>query len=180
MSRLLFSFHFSEESFKVSTSTSLSFRIVSILLFARVQLLPLYLPDRIWTTRWRSGQRPRAVVFSATCHPVRVLRGAFIFGEGEKGEGWKGREELQRRTSKGSPRYFISACLHHVARGKKDRGFESLKRWIMFPERSHKFLCLSTRRAERMRLEIPFFQISFSHFLIFLIFLNFYITIDSR
>lgn len=65
----------------------------------------------------RTGSGLGAVVFSATCHPVRVLRGAFIFGRRKRG-GKKatGRsEELQRRTSKGPPRYFISACLHHTS-----------------------------------------------------------------
>lgn len=67
----------------------------------------------------RTGSGLGAVVFSATCHPVRVLRGAFIFGRRKRGGREKkatGRsEELQRRTSKGPPRYFISACLHHTS-----------------------------------------------------------------
>lgn len=91
MSRLLFSFHFSEESFKVSTSTSLSFRIVSILLSPEFNYY-------LFISQIESGRRGGGAGsgLARLYFQQRVIRFAFyaarLFSEREK-KGRGGREE---------------------------------------------------------------------------------------
>lgn len=106
------------------------------------------------------------------CHPVRVLRGAFIFGGREDRGEERGRDTRGKDGGKGgkpghgearnysdadplqrSPRYFISACLSLVPRGKKDRGFESLlaNRWTSSRNERINFCTLAGDIGRRFR-----------------------------
>lgn len=125
--------------------------------------------------RERESWQCLVVVFSATCHPVRVLCDAFIFG-GRRREK-KGRKEKLVETKRGitatqaplqrSPRYFISACLYLVPRRKKDRGFESLlvKHWISSQNDRINFFAFHAAAESKpmLRIFLRTFSISLEH-----------------
>lgn len=123
--------------------------------------------------RKRTGSGLGAVVFSATCHPVRVLRGAFIFG-GRKREREGGGERRKRRGEarncsdalQRGPLVTLLArasttATSYIPRGKKDRCFWNLlllvKHWISSWNDRINFFAFPRGEKSPMQLEIPFF-----------------------